>query len=126
MSNLQDISAFVAVATHGGFRGAARQTGTSASQLSEAVRRLEARLGVRLLNRTTRRVSVTQEGELYLAEGSRILADLQALERSVSSSRAQPQGLLRLNATFGFGRAYVAPAVSDFARQYPEVEVFST
>ena len=85
--------------------------------------KLEQRLGVRLLNRSTRRVSVTQEGELYLAEGGRILADLQALERSVSSSRAQPQGLLRLNATFGFGRAHVAPAVSDFARQYPDVEV---
>src|SRR5690606_38926950 len=74
-------------------------------------------------NRTTRRVSVTQEGELYLAEGTRILADLEALERNVASTRAEPRGLLRLNATFGFGRAHVVPAVSDFARQYPDVEV---
>jgi DNA-binding transcriptional LysR family regulator len=84
---------------------------------------LEKRLGVRLLNRTTRRLSVTHEGELYLATGSRLLADLQELERTISSSHAVPKGLLRVNATFGFGRRHIAPAIIEFARRYPQVEV---
>src|SRR5690606_22358750 len=81
------------------------------------------RLGVRLLNRTTRRVGVTHEGEIYLAEGARILAELEQLERTVASSRAEPKGLLRVNATLGFGRKHVAPAVADFAQRYGEVEI---
>ncbi len=123
MDALSDLAFFSLLVKHGNLSAAARELGLTPPAVSTRLAKLEQRLGVRLLNRSTRRVSVTQEGELYLAEGSRILADLQALERSVSSSRAQPQGLLRLNATFGFGRAHVAPAVSDFARQYPEVEV---
>lgn len=123
MDALSDLAFFSLLVKHGNLSAAARGLGLTPPAVSTRLAKLEQRLGVRLLNRSTRRVSVTQEGELYLAEGSRILADLQALERSVSSSRAQPQGLLRLNATFGFGRAHVTPAISDFARQYPEVEV---
>lgn len=123
MDALSDLAFFSLLVKHGNLSAAARELGLTPPAVSTRLAKLEQRLGVRLLNRSTRRVSVTQEGELYLAEGSRILADLQALERSVSSSRAQPQGLLRLNATFGFGRAHVTPAISDFARQYPEVEV---
>lgn len=123
MDALSDLAFFSLLVKHGNLSAAARELGLTPPAVSTRLAKLEQRLGVRLLNRSTRRVNVTQEGELYLAEGSRILADLQALERSVSSSRAQPQGLLRLNATFGFGRAHVGPAISDFARQYPEVEV---
>ncbi|CAB3671814.1 LysR family transcriptional regulator [Achromobacter sp. HNDS-1] len=123
MDALSDLAFFSLLVKHGNLSAAARELGLTPPAVSTRLAKLEQRLGVRLLNRSTRRVSVSQEGELYLAEGSRILADLQALERSVSSSRAQPQGLLRLNATFGFGRAHVTPAISDFARQYPEVEV---
>lgn len=123
MDALSDLAFFSLLVKHGNLSAAARELGLTPPAVSTRLAKLEQRLGVRLLNRSTRRVGVTQEGELYLAEGSRILADLQALERSVSSSRAQPQGLLRLNATFGFGRAHVTPAISDFARQYPEVEV---
>jgi DNA-binding transcriptional LysR family regulator len=120
---LSDLAFFSLVVKHGNLSATARELGLTPPAVSTRLAKLEQRLGVRLLNRTTRRVSVTQEGELYLAEGTRILADLQALERSVSSARAQPQGLLRLNATFGFGRAHIVPAVSDFCRQYPDVEV---
>lgn len=123
MGALSDLAFFSLVVKHGNLSATARELGLTPPAISARLARLEQRLGVRLLNRTTRRVSVTQEGELYLAEGGRILADLEALERSVSSARAQPQGLLRLNATFGFGRAHIVPAVSDFARQYPDVEV---
>jgi LysR family transcriptional activator of dmlA len=66
---------------------------------------------------------VTHEGEIYLAEGSRILSEIEELERTVSRSRAVPKGLLRVNATFGFGRKYIAPAISDFAAKFPEIEV---
>ncbi len=123
MDALSDLAFFSLVVKHGNLSATARELGLTPPAVSTRLAKLEQRLGVRLLNRTTRRVSVTQEGELYLAEGTRILADLQALERSVSSARAQPQGLLRLNATFGFGRAHIVPAVSDFCRQYPDVEV---
>ena len=123
MDALSDLAFFSLVVKHGNLSATARELGLTPPAVSTRLAKLEQRLGVRLLNRTTRRVSVTQEGELYLAEGARILADLQALERSVSSARAQPQGLLRLNATFGFGRAHIVPAVSDFCRQYPDVEV---
>lgn len=123
MDALSDLAFFSLVVRHGNLSATARELGLTPPAVSTRLAKLEQRLGVRLLNRTTRRVSVTQEGELYLAEGTRILADLQALERSVSSARAQPQGLLRLNATFGFGRAHIVPAVSDFCRQFPDVEV---
>lgn len=123
MDALSDLAFFSLVVKHGNLSATARELGLTPPAVSTRLAKLEQRLGVRLLNRTTRRVSVTQEGELYLAEGARILADLQALERSVSSARAQPQGLLRLNATFGFGRAHIVPAVSDFCRQFPDVEV---
>ncbi len=84
---------------------------------------MEQRLGVRLLNRTTRRLSLTNEGELFLENARRILADIEELERAVSSSRATPSGLLKVNATLGFGRSYIAPAISAFAKHYPEVAV---
>jgi DNA-binding transcriptional LysR family regulator len=84
---------------------------------------LERRLGVRLLNRTTRRLSLTPEGERYLEEGGRIQRDMEALERSLVAGSAVPHGLLRIHATFGFGRRHLAPAVSDFHARYPAVEV---
>lgn len=92
MSNLQDISAFVAVATHGGFRGAARQTGTSASQLSEAVRRLEARLGLRLLNRTTRSVATTAAGQRLLEQLTPALDAVESALDVANSFRDRPAG----------------------------------
>jgi DNA-binding transcriptional LysR family regulator len=66
---------------------------------------------------------MTQQGELYLGTGSRLLEQVQELERMVSSSRDLPRGLLKVNATFGFGRRHIAPALSEFRRQYPDVEV---
>lgn len=123
MDGLSDLAFFSLLVRHGNLSAAARELGITPPAVSTRLANLERRLGVRLLNRTTRRVSVTHEGEVYLAGGGRILAELEALERSVASTRAQPKGLLRLNATFGFGRTYIVPAVSEFVRQYPEVEV---
>ena len=123
MDAISDLDFFVQLVKQGSLVALARELGVTPPAISSRLSQLEKRLGVRLLNRTTRRLSVTHEVELYLATGSRLLADLQELERSISSSRAMPKGLLRVNATFGFGRRHMAPAIIEFARRYPEVEV---
>lgn len=123
MDALSDLAFFGLVVRQGNMSAAARELGVTPAAVSTRLANLERRLGVRLLQRTTRRMHVTQEGEIYLAEGTRILADLDSLERRVTNTREQPQGLLRVHATFGFGRAHVAPAISDFALRYPEVDV---
>jgi DNA-binding transcriptional LysR family regulator len=76
-----------------------------------------------LINRTTRRLSLTDEGELYQANATRILAEISEMENLVARSRAAPKGLLRVNAPMGFGRTYITPIVSEFVRHYPEVEI---
>ena len=78
---------------------------------------------MRLLNRTTRRMSLTPEGELYLEHARRILGEIEDMEQLLGVSKATPKGLLRVNATLGFGRSYVAPVISRYARKYPQVEV---
>nr|WP_052170636.1 LysR substrate-binding domain-containing protein [Massilia sp. JS1662] len=123
MSRLSDLEFFSQLVKHGSLAALARELGVTPPAITGRLAQLEKRLGVRLLNRTTRRISVTHEGEIYLATGTRILAELQELEQSVSSSRAVPKGLLRVNATFGFGRRHIAPAVVEFAKLYPQVEV---
>src|SRR6195952_317649 len=105
MDGFSDLNLFTLVARHRNLAAAARD------------------LGVRLLNRTTRRVSLTPEGELYLANGSRILDELAELEQLVTKSRGEPTGLLRVNASFGFGRSRVAPAVSKFIARYPAIKI---
>jgi DNA-binding transcriptional LysR family regulator len=123
MDRLSDLEFFVQLVKQGSLAALARELGVTPPAVTARLAQLEKRLGVRLLNRTTRRISVTHEGEVYLATGARLLAELQELEQAVSSSRAVPKGLLRVNATFGFGRRHIAPAVVEFARRYPEVEV---
>lgn len=123
MDNISDLSFFVQLVKHGSLSALARELGLTPPAVSSRLARLEKRLGVQLLNRTTRRLGVTQEGELYLSNGTRLLAELEELDRMVASSRAIPQGLLRVNATFGFGRRHIAPAVSAFAQRFSAVDV---
>lgn len=123
MSDAADLAFFSLLARHPSLAAAAQELGVTPPAVSRRLAALEQRLGVRLLNRTTRRLSLTPEGERYVDEGERILRDIDSLERSLAASRAVPRGLLRINATFGFGRCHLAPAVSDFVRRYPEVEV---
>jgi len=118
-----DLSFFSLLVQHGSLARTARQLGLTGPAVSRRLSQLEQRLGVRLLNRTTRRMSLTPEGELFLAEGRRILGDIDALEQALTSSRAEPRGRLRLHATFGFGRRQLAPAVSEFVRRYPAVDI---
>lgn len=114
---------FVLVARHGSLAAAARALDLTPPAATKRLAQLEARLGVRLLNRTTRKISLTGEGETYLAHATRILAAIREMEDAVVSSRAAPKGLLRVNATLGFGRTSIAPIVSAFAQRYPQVEV---
>jgi DNA-binding transcriptional LysR family regulator len=117
------MSFFSLLIRQGSLSAAARELGISTAAVSKRLTQMETRLGVQLLQRTTRRTSLTAEGELYLAHARRILADIDDMEQLVSSTVAAPKGLLRVNATLGFGRSHMAPVISDFISQYPEVQV---
>lgn len=123
MKNSLDLGFFALLARHPSLASAALELGITPPAVSRRLATLEKRLGVRLLNRTTRRLSLTPEGEHYQEEGERILREIEGLERSLAASRQSPRGTLRINATFGFGRRHLSPAVSDFVRLYPDVEV---
>jgi DNA-binding transcriptional LysR family regulator len=114
---------FVLVARLGSLAAAARAIDLTPPAATKRLAALESRLGVRLLNRTTRSVSLTSEGETYLRHATRILEEIKEMEDVVSQGRATPRGLLRVNATLGFGRTSIAPLVSAFAVRYPEVEI---
>ncbi|MDQ8031474.1 LysR substrate-binding domain-containing protein [Bordetella genomosp. 1] len=118
-----ELSFFVRVARLGSLSAAARELDLSPAAATKRLAGMEARLGVRLLNRSTRNVSLTTEGETYLHHATRILADLRAMEEAVSSAGTEPRGLLRVNATLGFGRTVIAPLVSAFCKRHPGVEV---
>lgn len=123
MDGLSDLSFFSLVVRRGTLAAAAQELGVTPPAVSKRLAAIEARLRVRLLNRTTRRMSLTPEGETYLAEGERLVSELEALERKISGGSVVPQGLLRINATLGFGRKHVTPLLSRFALEYPGVEV---
>jgi len=118
-----ELGFFSALAGAGSLSGAARELNVSTAAVSKRLAAMERRLGVALVRRTTRRMSLTPEGELYLSHARRILADLNDLEQLVSGSRGAATGLLRVNATLGFGRSHVAPVLSRFVRRHPAVEV---
>lgn len=123
MDGFSDLRFFALLMKEGSLAAAAQQMGITPPAVSRRLAQLEHRLGVRLLHRTTRRIHLTPEGETYLLDGTRILGDLEALERTVAGARSSPRGLIKLAATLGFGRVHIAPALSTFARAYPEVEV---
>ena len=118
-----DLGFFSVLAGAGSLSAAARELGVTTPAVSKHLAQMEARLGVSLLNRTTRRMSLTPEGELYLEHARRILGEIDDMEQLLGASKAVPKGLLRVNATLGFGRSYVAPVISRYARKYPQVEV---
>lgn len=121
MAPLEDLAAFAGVVRHGGFRGAARATGTSASRLSEAIRRLEARLGVRLLHRTTRSVTPTDAGARLLARLRPALDDLDQALDVVNEWKDKPAGRLRLNVPISASRLVLPRIVPAFLAAYPDI-----
>jgi DNA-binding transcriptional LysR family regulator len=118
-----ELGFFVALATNGSLSGAARELGITPAAVSKRLSQMEARLGVPLVNRTTRRMSLTPDGELLLEHGRRILGEIADLDQMLSASKGQPKGQLRVNATLGFGRLHIAPAISQYVLRYPEVDV---
>jgi DNA-binding transcriptional LysR family regulator len=115
--------AFVNVVDHQSFSGAADALGLTPSAVSKLVTKLEERLGVRLLNRTTRRLALTSEGDVYFARARRILADIEDAEAEVAKSRGSPRGHLHVNTNSGFGVHQLAPALPEFLLRYPDIEL---
>ena len=121
--DLGELQAFVAVARAGGFRDGARTSGISASGLSEAVRRLEAQLGVRLLNRTTRSVAPTEAGQRLLARLGPALSEMEAALEAAGEIGDRPAGWLRLNVPVSAARLVLPAIVPGFLAAYPEVRL---
>lgn len=120
---LEQIEAFAAVAENGGFAAAARALGRDASVISRRLDALEARLGVRLLSRTTRRVALTETGISYLRRVQAILAEMSAADVEAAEGSAEPRGLLRLSMPATFARLWVAPWLPDFLKMHPQVRM---
>jgi LysR family transcriptional activator of dmlA len=118
-----DLGFFSVLASAGSLSAAARELGITTPAVSKHLALMESRVGVALLNRTTRRMSLTPEGEVYLEHARRILGEIDDMEELLGISRSTPTGLLRVNATLGFGRSHVAPLISRFVRKHPQVEV---
>ena len=122
-ADLNDLSALVAVVAAGGFREAGRAGGVSASSLSEAVRRLEAKLAVRLLNRTTRSIAPTEAGAALLARLAPALGEVDAAMDAVSAFRDRPAGTLRLNVPASVARLVLPDLITPFLRTYPDIRL---
>lgn len=123
MHNVSDLAFFSDLARCGSLTATARELGLTTPAISRRLAALEQRLGVSLCTRSTRSLQLTAEGERYVQAARRILDDIGELERALLSSHQEPQGLLRVNATFGFGRRHLAPALALFCERYPQVAV---
>ena len=123
MDRLSEYESFLQVSRAGSFTAAAADLGVSASAVSKQVKALEERLGVRLLNRTTRRVALTEEGRAFGERMASILGDIQEAESAVSASASEPRGVLRVGAPMDFGRLHLAEPVARFAASQPGLEI---
>jgi len=123
VEELKDIAVFVAVVDAGSFTRAAERLKVSRPAVSKQVSRLEESLGVRLLNRTTRRLSLTEAGRIFHEGASRSLDDLAEVRAEVSRLQDQPRGVLRINVPMSFGILHVAPLLPEFLQAYPELSV---
>lgn len=121
--SLQGVSTFVQVVEMGGFAPAAERLGLTRSAVGKAVARLEARLGVRLLQRSTRSQTLTAEGQMYYERCVRALKELDAAEVDLDSGRMEPSGRLRVSVPEGFGQLCVAPILMDLTRLHPQLRV---
>jgi DNA-binding transcriptional LysR family regulator len=121
MDRFDAMEAFVAVAENNGFAPAARKLGLSTSAITRHVAALEERLGVRLLNRTTRAVSLTDSGLRFLERSRRILVDLEEAEQMAESERGEPLGRLVVSAPQVFGRLHVAPLICKLMKRHPKI-----
>jgi DNA-binding transcriptional LysR family regulator len=123
VDKLKQIESFVGVATKGSLTATAKAEGVAPAVIGRRIDALEERLGVKLMLRTTRRITLTHEGSAFLDDCQRVLADLSNAEASVSAGGVKASGYLRITAPAGFGRRHVAPMVPRFLAQHPDVQV---
>lgn len=122
-NSLQEITVFTRIVGTGSLSAAARDLGMSTAVVSRRLAALEARLGVRLVNRTTRSLHLTDEGAAYYETCNRVLADIEEADAAVSAGRTEPRGVLRVALPASFGHQHVAPLVPRFAERYPDVQL---
>jgi LysR family transcriptional activator of dmlA len=122
-STTSDLVFFTLLCKRGSLTSLARELDITPSAVSKRLTQIEKHLGVRLINRTTRHLAVTDNGTLYLEHAQRILGEIAEMEQLLRWKAAVPKGLLKVNAPMGFGRSYIAPCISGFARVHPEVDV---
>ncbi|MBA2964276.1 MULTISPECIES: LysR family transcriptional regulator [Ramlibacter] len=118
-----DLGFFSMLVHSGSLTAAARELGLTTPAVSKRLSQIEARLGTALVTRTTRRMGLTPEGEIYLENARRILGEIETMEQQLLGLTQEPQGTVRVNATLGFGRSHIAPLLSQFVRKHPKVEV---
>lgn len=123
MDHISRVGIFVEVAKQQSFAGAARALGITVSAVSKQVQRLEDELGTKLLHRTTRHVTLTEEGALYFHRARQALEDLAEVERELADCDSNPRGTLRINIPLSFGEAYLRAPIAAFARQYPDIRL---
>ena len=123
MDTIAGMRLFTEVVDGGSFSAAARQLGMAPSSVARGIGALEDELGVRLLNRTTRKLSLTEAGRLYHERSKRILVEVDDAQLSVTQLEAEPRGTLRLSMPVAFGRLHIAPALPEFLASYPAVQI---
>ncbi|MCH2038599.1 MAG: LysR family transcriptional regulator [Rickettsiales bacterium] len=123
MDHISRIGIFLEVVKQQSFAGAARKLGMTGPAISKQVSSLEDQLGVRLLNRTTRQVMLTEQGAIYSEKARKALEDLNEAEQQIQELKECPTGILRVNAPMSFGRHYLTTPIASFAKRYPEVRV---
>jgi DNA-binding transcriptional LysR family regulator len=123
MTNLNELQFFVHVSQTQSFTGAAKRLGVPKSSVSRTIQRLERRLGVRLVERTTRRVALTEVGELYLNHCRRVMEEAEQADLAVGALQAKPRGTLRVGAPVAFARSILGPSMGEFLAMYPELRM---
>ena len=123
MDKLKSMQVFVYVVQHGSFSGAATSFAVTSTMIGKHIKFLETHLGTKLINRTTRRQSLTETGQLYYLECRRILDDIAEAENSLQTLENKPKGKVRINSPVTFGNIVLAPIVADFLQQYPDINI---
>ena len=123
MDGFAAIPVFVAVVEHGGFSPAARSLGISKSAVSKRINLLEQQLGVKLLHRTTRKLSLTEAGKHYFEHAAKANNAAKDAQDAVAQLQGEPQGLLRINTPMSFGRLHIAPLIAKFLQRYPKITI---
>ncbi len=123
MNATEDMTVFIAVADTGSMTRAGERLGLSPAVVSKRIATLESRLGVRLLNRTTRRVALTDEGRIYLDRARSIVEQVEDVEAALRGRQTEPRGVLRVTAPASFGRSHISPWVPEFLNTYPGIEL---